>query len=57
MTVRWLMEKMRDVNPNDEVIVTVEDVGTGEVSGGILSSVIRDGEGAARGHFEIYAKA
>ncbi len=56
MTVEWLIGKLKEANPRDEVIVTVTDVGTGEVLGGILSSVIMDGGGAARGKFEIYAK-
>lgn len=56
MNVEWLMEQLRQADPHDEVIVTVEDIGTGEALGGILSHVIASGSGARLGQFEIHAK-
>lgn len=56
MNVDWLIKELQKADPSDEVIVTVEDVGLGEVSGGILCKVTRSGEGARVGQCEIYAK-
>jgi hypothetical protein len=56
MTVKWLIKQLQEANPKDEVILVVEDVGMRQFSSGILSKVIRDGEGAERGKCEIYAK-
>ena len=56
MTVGWLIKELRKADPKDECILIVEDVGMGEVSGGITCKVTRSGEGAAVGKCEIYAK-
>jgi hypothetical protein len=57
LTALQLIDELHQVNPRDEVFVVVHDMATYETLRGIAWKVIRDGTGAGKGQFEIYAKA
>lgn len=57
MTVEWLIKELKKApNKKAEVILVVEDDEFEDISGGILSHILREGEGAENGQCELYAK-